>query len=406
MSAPGRITKHAIRLAPFGRHTRYMLVGYLRHTLMVTAILLAIALTIDLWPQFHIIAVDNGYGVPGAIWSVLRYAGLRTPGLIAPFFPFATFLGVLWTEVVLTQSGERMLVWNSGRSPVQCLAPVVLLGLILGAGEFVLDAYLGPASMSLQAQERLGLDGQRLDRTRTSDPSWIALPDGLLRTEVEYGPPSVLHNLTFFRRDADGQLTEVVMAAVAHREPGTSLWVLKDGRSWTAKNTPTPGGGPSIVLGSTSGEKMVPFDLRTLPLDLDPLWLSVFGMESQYLPLSVLRPLTRSDRDPESLRIYQTRLQVVYGEAVLPGAMALLAASLAMLLLAYTTPVPALIGIIFAGYLAHFGIKAFLLMGQIGYVSPVMAGWFIPAALLAATLLVLLVIARRTKSRAAPLNAA
>jgi lipopolysaccharide export LptBFGC system permease protein LptF len=66
--------------------------------------------------------------------------------------------------------------------------------------------------------------------------------------------------------------------------------------------------------------------------------------------------------------------------------MALLAASLSMLLLAYGTPLRALIGIVFVGYLAHFGTKACLLMGQNGYMPPVMAGWLVPISLVVATL--------------------
>jgi lipopolysaccharide export system permease protein len=398
-SDPEQIALRVIRFAPFGRHTRYMLAGYLRHVFLVTSVLLAIALTIDLWPQFYIIAVSHGDGALGAVWSVLRYAALRTPGLVAPFLPFATFLGVLWTEVVHTQSGERMLVWNSGRSPTQCLAPVILLGLILGIGEFAMDAYLGPASMDVQMHERLGLDGQRLDRTRIRDASWIALPDGLLKTEIEYGPPPILHNLKFFKRDSSGHLTDVDTAAVARQEPGTNLWLMRDGRSWKAENAPSHDGTrqPGVVIGSSTGETMVPFAKRTISLDLDPLWLSVYGMQAQYLPLHVLQPLAQSDRDPESRSLYSTRLQVLYGEMLLPGAMALLAASLSMLLLAYSTPAISLVGIIFAGYLAHFGTKACLLMGQTGYMSAVLAGWLVSVSLIGMTLAVLGVMARRTK---------
>jgi lipopolysaccharide export system permease protein len=392
-SAPDRNALPTIHIAPLGRHTRYMLAGYLRHVFLVTSVLLAVALTIDLWPQLQLISDSHGYGALGAAWSVLRYAALRTPGLVAPFLPFATFLGVLWTEVVFTQSGERMLVWNSGRSPVQCLAPVILLGVILGACEFTMDAYLGPVAMGVQMHERLGLDGQRLDRTRRGSASWIALPDGLLKTEIEYGPPPVLRNLTFFKRDAWGKLTEVDMAAVAHLQPGTKLWLMRDGRSWTPKGTQQS----TIVIGSSAGETMVPFATRKISLEIDPLWLSVFGMEPQYLPLHVLQPLSQSDRDKESRNLYRTRLQVLYGEILLPGAMALLAASLSMLLLTYGTPLIAIVGIIFTGYLAHFGTKACLLMGQIGYIAPAVSGWFVPLGLLSVTLAVFGVIARRTK---------
>ena len=396
---PGTIGLRAIHLSPTGQHTRYMLAGYLRHVFMVTSVLLAIALTIDLWPQFHVIANGHGHGALFAIWSVLRFSALRTPGLVAPFLPFATYLGVVWTEVVHTQSGERMLVWNSGRSPSQCLAPVVLLAVILGAGEFTLDAYLGPAAMGVQMHERLGLDGQRLDRTRRGDNQWIALSGGLLRTEIEYGPPPVLHHLILYKRDAGGRLTEVDVAAVARRLPGKNLWLMRDGRYWTPEGMPASkdAARSTVAPDNSARDTMVPFAERAVWLELDPLWLSLFGMETQYLPMHVLRALALTDRGPQSKGLYRTRLQVLYGEALLPGAMALLAASLSMLLLAYGTPLKALIGIVFAGYVAHFGTKACLLMGQNGYMPPTVAGWLVTAGLLGATLAIFGIIERQRR---------
>jgi lipopolysaccharide export LptBFGC system permease protein LptF len=399
LAAPEKAELRTIHFSPAGRHTRFMLAGYLRHVFMVICVLLAIALTIDLWPQFHLIANGHGHGALAAIWSVLRFSALRTPNLVAPFLPFATFLGVVWTEMVHTQSGERMLVWNSGRSPIQCLAPVVVLGVILGAGEFAMDAYLGPAAMSVQMHERLGLDGRRLDRTRRGENHWIALSGGLLRTEIEYGPPPVLHHLTLYKRDAAGRLTEVDTAAVAHRQPGTNLWLMRDGSFWMPEGSQASGDAAHSALAPEGAEAdtMVPFDERTVSVELDPLWLSVFGMEPQYLSMRVLRALARSDRGPQSKGLYRTRLQVLYGEILLPGAMALMAASLSMLLLAYGTPIKPLVGIVFVGYLAHFGTKACLLMGQNGYMPAVVAGWLIPGVLLVGTLAVFGVIERRRR---------
>jgi lipopolysaccharide export LptBFGC system permease protein LptF len=376
-----------------------MLAGYVRHVLIVSSVLLAVALTIDLWPQFHLIAINQGHGPFIAGWRVLRFSALRTPDLVAPFLPFATFLGVVWTEVVHTQSGARLLVWNSGRSPIQCLTPVLLLGAIFGAVEFTMDAYLGPAAMAVQMHERLGIDGHRLDRTRKGDNHWIASSSGLLSTEIEYGPPAVLYHMTLFKRDAIGQLAEVDMAAVAHGLPGTNLWLMRDGRSWT------PGGEPAnddaarstITLGDSAGETMVPFAERTISLELDPLWLSVFGMEPQYLPLPVLRALARSDNGSLSRAPYRTRLQMLYAEALLPCAMALLAASLSMLLLPYGAPSQAVVGMVFAGYLAHFGTKACALLGQNGYMPSAMAAWFVPAVLFGAIIAVFCVIQRQRR---------
>jgi lipopolysaccharide export system permease protein len=395
----GKADLRTIYLAPFGRHTRYMLAGYLRHVFVVLSVLLAIALTIDLWPQFQIIAGDDGHGAVVAVWNVLRFCALRTPGLVAPFLPFAVFLGVVWTEVSHSQSGERMLVWNCGRSPLLCLVPVVLLGVVLGAVEFALDGYLGPAAMAVQMQERFGLDGQRLDRTRSDETHWIASPGGLLRTEVAYGPPPVLRHVIFYRRDATGQLTEVGMADEARQIPGSDRWLMRHGRIWTPGATQPEDDAANMIftLEGGKGVTTVPFATRTVALDLDPLWLSVLGMETQYLPMPVLRTLARSDTGAMSKGLYRTRLQVLYGEAVLPGAMALLAASLAMLFLAYRISGPALAAIIFAGYLAHFGTKACLMMGQNGYMPPGLAGWLVPGVLLAATGSVLLVLERRRR---------
>jgi len=403
MSAPATTmaARSASRgIAIFGRHTRYMLGRYLIHVALVTSVLLAIALTIDLWPQFETIAKSGGGGPLAAVWSVARFSVLRTPWLIAPFLPFAAFLGVFWTELMHTTSGERMLIWNSGRSPLLCLAPVVLLGLILGAGEFLMDAYLGPASMAVQMHERLGLDGERLDRTQTGDASWIALPDGLLKAEIEYGPPPVLHNVLLFRRSTAGKLTKVETASIARRIPNTNKWVMANGYSWHSGMVPTPSQDTQFFLES-SNDALVPFATRTVSLDIDPLWLSYFGMEPQYIPLSVLRQLANANWETEWRSRYRTRLSVLYGETVLPGAMALLAACLSMVFLAYHTGFRALVGIAFAGYMAHFGTKACLLLGQTGYMAPALSGWLVSGVLLATTAFVLAIGQRRHRGRPA-----
>jgi len=370
-----------IGLAPLGRHTRYMLAGYLRHVLIVMSILLAIALTIDLWPQFQDVA-SRGHDNLSAVWSVVRFSGLRTPGLIAPLLPFATFIGVIWTEVAHTQSGERMLVWNSGRSPLQCLSPVLFAGLILGAADFAMDGYMGPASMAVQMAEHLGKDGTRLDRSLLSKPVWMAVGGGILRAEIEFGPPPVLHNVMFFKRDADGRLVEVDMAPVARWQQGSDRWVLHNGQFWKADAT--PGTRATMVKGKASHQTMTAFAEMAVAIDADPLWFTWYDLQPQYISLPVLHRLAASNRVPEAHGQYATRFHIVLAELLLPGLMALLASSMAMLLLAYRVSAPALIGIVFSGYIAHFGTKACLILGQNGYMAPLVAGWLVPALLLIA----------------------
>src|SRR5215831_8105453 len=93
-SGSGRGGARPIYLALFGLYTRYMLVAYLRHTFMVVAALMTIALTIDLWPQVSLISGNPMH----VIWSLARLTLLRLSDLLPPFVPFATFLGVAWSE--------------------------------------------------------------------------------------------------------------------------------------------------------------------------------------------------------------------------------------------------------------------------------------------------------------------
>ena len=39
--------------------------------------------------------------------------------------------------------------------------------------------------------------------------------------------------------------------------------------------------------------------------------------------------------------------------------------------------------VLLAGYLAHFACKAFILMGEFGYIAPFLAGWLAPLLLIA-----------------------
>ena len=208
-----------IFLTPMGLYTRYMLGVYLRHTLMVIAALMTIALTIDLWPQ---VPLFQGGPLQVAV-DVVRLTALRLPDLMPPFIPFATFLGVVWSESAFTESRERLLVWNSGRSPLFCLIPALLAGVVMGGAQFALDAWLRPAAIHVQIAERLGREGIRLDRSQSGGSHWIALPDGLLRADIEYGPPLKLHDVTIYKMDSNGHLAEVDTASQAQPARRRSL---------------------------------------------------------------------------------------------------------------------------------------------------------------------------------------
>ena len=376
-----------VYLSPFGLYTRYMLGAYLRQTMMVVAALMTIALTIDLWPQVTLFSGD----LPHVVFAIARLAVLRLPDLLPPFIPFATFLGVVWSESAFTESRERLLIWNSGRSPLLCLTPALLAGLAMGVVLFAMDGWLRPAAIHVQIAEKLGREGIRLDRSQSGGRHWIALPDGLLRADIEYGPPLRLHNVTVYKLDTEGHLAEVDTASVAQLLT-KGRWLLQEGQSWLASADE-----PGNVLSTTANaeELEVPFKARSIPMALDELWLRNLGLSPQYLRLGELRQLARAQIMSRDLSAYQTRLQLIFGQTLFTITMALIGAVLAMLFFAYQTRWFALVGVLLAGYLAHFASKAFQLMGEFGYIAPFFAGWLAPLLLLMAVLGALYVIQKQ-----------
>jgi lipopolysaccharide export LptBFGC system permease protein LptF len=325
------------------------------------------------------------------VMTIARLAVLRLPDLLPPFVPFAVFLGVVWSESAFTESRERLLIWNSGRSPLYCLMPALLAGLVMGGFLFALDAWLRPAAIHVQIAERLGREGIRLDRSQSGGSHWMALPDGLLRADIEYGPPLKLHNVTIYKMDTEGHLAEVDTAARA-TPAGKDRWLLEDGQSWHA-SAAEPGNVVSTKAGQE--EAQVPFKTRRVAMVLDEQWLRNFGLSPQYLKLGELMALADARIMSRDLNGYKTRLQLVFGETLFTCTMALLGAALSMLYFAFQTRWFALVGVLLAGYLAHFASKAFQLMGEFGYMAPFFAGWLAPLLLMAAVLGVLYVIQKQ-----------
>jgi lipopolysaccharide export system permease protein len=383
----GRGGARSTYLAPWGLYSRYMLGAYLRHIMMVTAALMTIALTIDLWPQVPLFTGDPLH----VIGSLAFLAVLRLPDLLPPFLPFATFLGVVWSESAFTESRERLLIWNSGRSPLFCLVPALLAGLLMGVTVFAVDAWLRPAAIHVQMAQRLGREGIRLDRSQSGGSHWIALPDGLLRAEIEYGPPVRLRNVTIYKMDSGGHLAEVDTAALA-RPLSANRWLLENGQSWHAD-----AGDRGDVLTTAPGleETQTPFARRSVTMTLDELWLRNLGLSPQYLRLGELKALARAPIMSRDLSGYRTRLQLVFGETLFTCVMALLGAALSLIYFAYETRWFALVTVLLAGYLAHFASKAFILMGEFGYMAPFFAGWLAPLLLIVAVAQALYVIQKK-----------
>ena len=130
-------------------------------------------------------------------------------------------------------------------------------------------------------------------------------------------------------------------------------------------------------------------------MNLNDLWLRNLGLSPQYLYASDLRALAHAPIMSRDLFGYQTRLHLDFGEVLFTVAMTLMGAALSLHYFAYVTRWFALVAVLLIGYLAHFASKAFILMGEFGYIAPVWAGWLAPLLLLLGLARVLMVLQKK-----------
>ncbi len=247
-AAIARNSDDHVKLAPWGWYTRHMLWIYIQHIVIVVAALLSISLTTDIamWVWREISAQ------PSAEWWALTFrigwiVVLRTADLLPQVTPIAFFLGVLWAETVHTWTRERLVVWNTGRSPAQCVIPVLLLSACMTLMQFVFDAQWRPAAV-------LAMENRDLSSTPTHqsifsrEKTFIVAGDDLVQARVAAGTPPKLYDVTIYRLTQKGRLRQIVSAASASPGSGKSIWQLNNGRVWTMEDdnvaaTPAHAGG-------------------------------------------------------------------------------------------------------------------------------------------------------------------
>lgn len=365
------------RLAFFGLYTRYTFQVYVQHIFVVLAGLLIAALTIDLSTQVReVLAAPpaaTGFEIP---LRLAWYALLRSADIATRLLPVGCFLGVLSAEVAMTVGRERLMISNTGRSPFQCIVPAVLLGVVFGGVQFTLDTFLRPMAMMAQISGRLGDDGRRADRTIDRGQRWFASKDALVRVRIEYGPPPMLRDLTVFATGDDGQLRKVLTAASASPEPGTSFWLIKDGRLWVADGSGSPGF--TVEISPQTGQARA-------DLGMDPVWVSHLEISPAYLPQAVLHSLADSPGGVFDARIYRMMIQVRYADWFLPGSMILLVTALSLFFLRHGSSFQRVIMLALIGYVVHVALRAMNLLGGHGYISPWIVAWSIPCVLVVIT---------------------
>jgi lipopolysaccharide export system permease protein len=367
--------------APFWLHTRYMLKTYWQDSFLITSAVLAVALSMDLSHYLgEVLAADHSGTILGTMFYLGWYIELRSADQIAEFLPLVSFLGVLWAEVRLTTSGERLIILLTGRAPFQCLAPLFIFAAMIGLLEYMLIVHWRPNAVMLQTAAHLGMYGDKFDRDATAQPKWFAAGNDLIRADINFTSPPTLSNIQLFQMAADHRLREVVVATSARPIDGGNNWLFQEGQRWKVNpNGSVSSSALDLPISSPNAVEMS-FSSAVMPLNVNPIWLRYFGINARYLPDSVFRILADVNFEPRSE--YDTWSQARLSIPVGAGGMVVLAGCLSALLLINEVRLSVIFVLVAVGYLAHFFTKLSLILGDYGWISPVVAGWFVPVVVL------------------------
>ncbi|MGU9978856.1 LptF/LptG family permease [Phreatobacter sp. HK31-P] len=360
------------RLVPIGTYTRTLILAQAGHIGTVLTALLIITLTLDLAPRAERVVAEAGpVGPLGITAHLLWYLALRACDTITLVLPLACFLGLWWSEITFTQSRERIAIWNGGRSPLQSIVPLLIVGSALGALQVTSLAVLRPAAVAIQIENGIGEYGRRFDRAlNPTERRWITLPNHMIQARIDYRH-SRLVDVQLFELSGEGRMTGRITAATAEPDPGSGNWLFRNGSRWV------PSAEGTVPDPTTRNEQA--FSEERIALPLDPLWLSTLGIEARYLPQSVLsdlagRPLVD---DPS----YRTWWHVRLSQALLPLGMMLMASALAARFFAQRIAFKPTMLVGLAGYFMHVLNNTVVWLGHYGQLPPALAAWLVPVGL-------------------------
>lgn len=371
-----------IHTALFGVYSRYVTALYFRHATVTLIGLLTIALTIDLSEWLSRLTADpNAGGGFRTMLFVGRYLLFRSADILGRLLPFACFLGVLWCEMSAILSRQRITIWVTGRSTLQCLVPVLALGGIAGISQFVLEAYLRPMAVQTQIEEHLGEFGERFDRSSKPNSGWLFAGSELIRARIIHGSKPSLQNFLLIRSDDQGRVTEIVTAdrAILGKD---GLWDLEAGARLPV--------GAAILQGTSNFQEdrttpvLISSRLDQIRLRVDPVWLDYLGINAKYLPQSVLESLATKPEPSYPAAEYRTWRAVRISNAFAPFAMALMAATFSLILMPNAIRLSGVLVIGLVGYSSLVSMRSLFSLGERGVVPPIMAAW--------ATVLVMVVV--------------
>lgn len=165
--------------------------------------------------------------VPGNGESQLwTYVGLRVPQLVARFLPYSVLLATIITLATLNQNSEVIAMKAAGLSAHQVLAPLFLTAIAVAALSFAFnERVVTRATATLKAWSAVDYGPIPRDSGIRTNVYLRDGPNVLLAGSVTgRGADTVMENVTWYRRDANGMIVEQLRSPRAtYANPGWKL---------------------------------------------------------------------------------------------------------------------------------------------------------------------------------------
>lgn len=233
----------------------------------VLVLLVLVLQTLDLLGESGKILANPANG-QAQLWT---YVTLRSPQIISFFMPYSALLATIVTLATLNQNSEVISMKAAGMSAHQVLAPLLLAALLVAMAAFAFnERVVTRASATLKAWSSVNYGPVPRDSGVRAN---VYLSDGadILNAAQVSGEGSNIEmvNVTLFRRDADGMVTETIRGASAtYVAPG---WRIANAVRVTARDTRAvtlrevvvaPGLSPAeVMVGSVNAEGQSLFQL-------------------------------------------------------------------------------------------------------------------------------------------------
>jgi lipopolysaccharide export system permease protein len=146
--------------------------------------------------------------------ELLRFIGLRLPQLVSKFLPYAVLLATILTLSTLNQNSEVVAMKAAGLSAHQILAPLFLVAAITSIVAFTFNERVTVRSASaLKAWQDVDYGPVPPD-TDLKTNVWMQDGPNILyaRTVTGRGPDTQMGDVSWYRRDPTGMVTEIIHA--------------------------------------------------------------------------------------------------------------------------------------------------------------------------------------------------